>query len=158
MASCKEGQEADVGLKHLIIRALGKHSHEWMDALPSSAVRRRTLPLSHPTLPIPAVLRPRGMFAGSLRKACHPFLGARKAPTSCPPSSSLSRTHTKRWSPVCTFLLTVCWLRTALSLRGSLLLWQREECEEGTAPDTNESEAQLGLLTAKQLPCGARKE
>lgn len=76
------------------------------------------------------------------------------------PASSCSQTsmpRKKRWKHICTFLLTVYWLQTALSLTASPLPWPREESAGGTAPGTNESEAQLGLLIAKPLPCRARK-
>lgn len=59
---------------------------------------------------------------------------------------------------VCTSLLTVYWPQTALFQRGSLLPWQREGSEEGTAPDTSGSGARLGLLTAIPLPCRPREE
>lgn len=49
-------------------------------------------------------------------------------------------------------LLTAYLLQIGLSLKEFPLLWQREEFEEGSVFDTNESEALLEQLTAKLLP------
>lgn len=164
----RQARKLTWGIKCLVIQAFGKSSHELMDFLLSSSVRWTTLSLSYPkplpldtlrakvTPALPALWPRVPVWAQpGLWKECCLGPGPQGLPASSRPSTA--ERDKQRWGRGWTLLLTVYWPQTALSLRGFLLPWQREESEEGTAPGTSGSEARWAPLTAKRWPCRARK-